>query len=494
MTRAITFPSATGYTIHGRIPYLNAETGIFIVKWVTPSVPTEWLVIAPTRYAGDGRFVFAADTKREALAWAKTYVETTARPAIEIAHAEALAEDAQRGAAEVEEGQDDGCPRCGGPLASDGVCADDSCGADDDSSLADSATRTAQLDRWAARLRLTGALGAGTIRRGVEIDHTEAIHMEEATRNAVAAGLEAIALIADDSDRPASERDQLAQATINTARQAWMGGHYETARRLVIQAAERVQERREADHAEALAEDAYRTELRSELAKWATGAAPYPYIRIHDGEPETRIVDIESAHAEALAEHWQRTKAQSEQNHRSGWIRRAGEINRATGCGFLAARQTVMDGLHAEALAEQSRRDAAGIIAGARLPEGADAGTSTASSLPPVPESVDDDQAWAAYCAQLPEPTEAERLATARDHGPYARDRAEAVDTFISAVQAYRRQRTAPPDELGGKVLVSLRKSMATAARAVRLYDLLTAAWLAGAGADTARDAFRYTF
>lgn len=29
------------------------------------------------------------------------------------------------------EQEDDECPLCGGPLASDGVCADDDCGADD---------------------------------------------------------------------------------------------------------------------------------------------------------------------------------------------------------------------------------------------------------------------------------------------------------------------------------------------------------------------------
>lgn len=30
------------------------------------------------------------------------------------------------------EASDDECPQCGGPLASDGVCADDDCGADDE--------------------------------------------------------------------------------------------------------------------------------------------------------------------------------------------------------------------------------------------------------------------------------------------------------------------------------------------------------------------------
>lgn len=31
--------------------------------------------------------------------------------------------------------QDDECPLCGGPLASDGVCADDSCGDDEPNGL-----------------------------------------------------------------------------------------------------------------------------------------------------------------------------------------------------------------------------------------------------------------------------------------------------------------------------------------------------------------------
>jgi len=47
---------------------------------------------------------------------------------IEDAHAEALAEDADA-EREIE------CPRCGGPLASDGVCADDECGADEEIDL-----------------------------------------------------------------------------------------------------------------------------------------------------------------------------------------------------------------------------------------------------------------------------------------------------------------------------------------------------------------------
>ncbi len=350
---------------------------------------------------------------------------------------------------------------------------------------------------------------------------------------------------------------------------------------------------------------AYDEAMAEDIARAATEDALCPHGRLKvrrddgthgcrpdcplDASSELARSIVEAAHAEALAEDAQRTQARGEQNHRSGWIRRASEINRATGCGFLAARQTVMDELHAEALtedeqrgtsrrldiemchglalreearrfmaggpgcssvctamspaesearngghhtdcdryvysvagpagrfqidgrggarwpedrgrepwvsrawdmarAEQARREAAGIIAGARTEN------SSTLGLPPVPDDVDDDAAWAAYCELLPEPTEAERLATARDHGPYARERAEAVDTFISAVRAYRRQRTAPLDELGGKVLVSLRKSMATAARAVRLYDLLTAAWLAGEKSDAARDAFRHTF
>lgn len=34
--------------------------------------------------------------------------------------------------ADLGESDDVECPRCGGPLASDGVCADDTCGADDE--------------------------------------------------------------------------------------------------------------------------------------------------------------------------------------------------------------------------------------------------------------------------------------------------------------------------------------------------------------------------
>lgn len=55
-------------------------------------------------------------------------------------------------------------------------------------------------------------------------------------------------------------------------------------------------------HADALAEDAYRGELKTELRKFADGAAPYPYVRVNDGEPETRTVAVDDAHAEALNE------------------------------------------------------------------------------------------------------------------------------------------------------------------------------------------------
>lgn len=64
---------------------------------------------------------------------------------IKRAYAEALVEDAERAAALVEAklaehteaieklaAAETECPRCGGPLASDGVCADDECGADED--------------------------------------------------------------------------------------------------------------------------------------------------------------------------------------------------------------------------------------------------------------------------------------------------------------------------------------------------------------------------
>jgi hypothetical protein len=37
------------------------------------------------------------------------------------------------------------------------------------------------------------------------------------------------------------------------------------------------------------------------LPKFAAGAAPYPYVRVNDGEQESRVVDIAEAHEQALA-------------------------------------------------------------------------------------------------------------------------------------------------------------------------------------------------
>ncbi len=204
---------------------------------------------------------------------------------------------------------------------------------------------------------------------------------------------------------------------------------------------------------------------------------------------------IEWAHADALAEDARRALRQAADNQlaSTGWIERIKAFRERTGCGLREALEGARDELHAEALAEQARRDAAGIIAEARVPEAVGA-TMAGSGLPPVPEDVDDDAAWAAYCELLPEPTEAERLATAREHGPYARDRAEAVEAFRTAVQSYRRLRGEWPTELGERVLANLRRGMRTAAETVRLYDQLTQAWLTGEGVDAARDAFRQSF
>jgi len=101
---------------------------------------------------------------------------------------------------------------------------------------------------------------------------------------------------------------------------------------------------RETAHAEALAEDAYRTELAAELKKFAEGAAPYPYVRVNDGEPQARIVDIETAHAEAI--------------EMDGRIREraAAEHFRQAVVATIPTDGLGMDILHSEALAEDKAR------------------------------------------------------------------------------------------------------------------------------------------
>lgn len=180
----------------------------------------------------------------------------------------------------------------------------------------------------------------------------------------------------------------------------------------------------------------YRAELKTELDKFAAGETPYEYGTMP-----------------------------AEQ----GWLRaERGQTN-----------------------AGKSRETAAAFIAGVRAGmQPQVAGKGAFPGLPPVPDDVDDDEAWAAYCAAVPEPTEAEHQATARDFGPYAVERAAAVQAFRECARDYWTIRRGERTKLHEAGLRSLRLSMNTIAGAVRVYDQLTESWRVGEQADSARDAF----
>jgi hypothetical protein len=90
-----------------------------------------------------------------------------------------------------------------------------------------------------------------------------------------------------------------------------------------------------------------------------------------------------------------------------------------------------------------------------------------------APDDVTDDAAWHAYCAELPDPTDAELAAVLADyHDPYADQRAHAAAGFrTSARMIWRARREGRHDALAYNYL---RNAMRTYAATHRVYRMLT--------------------
>lgn len=206
---------------------------------------------------------------------------------------------------------------------------------------------------------------------------------------------------------------------------------------------------------------------------------------------------------------------------------------------------------HDEALREQAKRDAARIIVGARAPQGYEPETGdlveivrgevvpvdpkpkwkvlavdTAGrrvkvdlvrgsllgpqweswdsivlvqrpgSIPEVPAELDDDAAWAAYCAALPQPTDKQIADVLAEYGdPYAALRAEVVGHYKDTARMAWAIRTREYDDtLKQDLLSQLRATMRTLRGVVETYDMLTESWRLSVRAGTERDAATQTF
>lgn len=99
-----------------------------------------------------------------------------------------------------------------------------------------------------------------------------------------------------------------------------------------------------------------------------------------------------------------------------------------------------------------------------------------ASKLPPVPDDVDDESGWAAYCAALPAPTRDEVAATlAEVASPYAENIAQASETFrLSArvIWTGRRQGTLTASDYH-----RMRECMSATRRCIEIYRGLARSW-----------------
>jgi hypothetical protein len=207
------------------------------------------------------------------------------------------------------------------------------------------------------------------------------------------------------------------------------------------------------------------------------------------GKPADDPLHIEGAHAAALRSNDQHDYlAQSEKLGRARRVREIRENARRAGqrMGLREALQAVKDEDHAEAIT----MDAARIIEAARAPQNA-----IGASLPPAPEDVSDDEAWAAYCAAMPAPSDDEITAVLAEYGnPYAGARAQAVDAFKGAARTLWRMRAEGGGRLHRDVERSIRRSMKLARDVIGVYDALTEQWRADLLATAKRDEFSTRF
>jgi hypothetical protein len=89
-----------------------------------------------------------------------------------------------------------------------------------------------------------------------------------------------------------------------------------------------------------------------------------------------------------------------------------------------------------------------------------------------APADVDDDAAWAEYCAALPDPTDAELAAVLADHhNPYAEQIADCDEGFRTSARMIWKSRAA--GQFGPLSYSYLRTAMNTYAATKRIYQTL---------------------
>jgi hypothetical protein len=155
---------------------------------------------------------------------------------------------------------------------------------------------------------------------------------------------------------------------------------------------------------------------------------------------------------------------------------------------IVQARRELLDEAHAEAEHEDGERYAAEVIAGSRADQDAIALDLAAM----VPADVDDAAAWEVYCKALPEPTDAQIADVLAEYGdPYAAARADAVAAFKDAARSIWKMRAAgQTDALSADMIRSLRKSMRGLRGCIEIFDQLTESWQQETRASAKRDSY----
>jgi hypothetical protein len=262
-------------------------------------------------------------------------------------------------------------------------------------------------------------------------------------------------------------------------------------------------------------------ELTAELGKFVRGEEPYAYPST---EPEPCTCDDpaqrmypHAAHREALGGFrengepvWFEGRTWTVEHVVTGEAGRTCltlDVDDAAGpyeVRCVYADDVVADN-HAEALHEQAKRDAAQIIAGARVLQDERCGCHAPARLvashgiPAVPADLDDDAAWAAYCTALPPATDRQIADVLAEYGdPYAALRAEAVEAFkLAARSIWKIRAHASHDqltELHAGLIVNMRSQMRTLRGVIEMYDMLTESWRVNVRTGADRDAATRTF
>jgi hypothetical protein len=524
--------------------WVNRETGVRIERtekgWYRPLRPAD----VTTGYIG---ISLARRTLADARAVAAKYIRNVERPALAEAYAEAVAEDEARTLTELsanvaavqsealaeeigeahaealaieaerDESADDEapaeCPICGGPIASDGVCADDECGADEETTSVASA-------------RAERPITFPRIREGYYHNVETGVHAFRVEGGYLPCTTNRYGTSVPITDGPCSTLKQ--------------------ARGIMAWSAERIREASGAAFVEAVAED------------WCRyGIEAGDFVVFTDPE----VIGINTDMVWLVEQVWGQGTINANADlveYPHGQMRSAAYFDRlahAPRCGaapwadaheFFAkgsSNLTTCGKLRPHPVHNTDRARAAATIHAARDHEGVSTGRShewpgttviepkTTAHLPKalvdlqlvayvnawaaeqghapvggcrrcgqsekdhgkqlycplgpgrfaaalaVPADVADAAGWAEYVAALPEPTEAELAATAAEFDPtFAAARASAVDGFRNAARTLWYLRAHGKAPAGSAEHIALRQSMATFRRVLRQYDEIAAA------------------